>query len=152
MAIVTTAAGRQTTPADADRPEIGGMSLSTPSSDLEAALRERGSAAYVITTGDGARPHVVLAEVTRQGSGFVAEVGKRTAANARRQPHVSLLFPARDPSDYSLIVDAVATVEEPDRLRFAPTRAVLHRPAPGSGPAVSSCGSDCVPLSLEGSS
>jgi len=125
------------------------MSSSDVTADLEAALRERGSAAYVITTGDGARPHVVLAEVSRQGSGFVAEVGKRTAANARRQPHVSLLFPVRDPSDYSLIVDAVATVEEPDRLRLAPTRAVLHRPAPASAPAASSCGSDCVPLSLD---
>jgi hypothetical protein len=125
------------------------MSLAGASADLDAALRERGSAAYVITTGDEARPHVVLAEVTRQGSGFVAEVGKRTAANARRQPHVSLLFPIRDASDYSLIVDAVATVEEPDRLRLVPTRAVLHRPAPGSAPHVSSCGSDCVPLSLD---
>jgi hypothetical protein len=126
------------------------MSSSEVSADVDAALRERGSAAYVITTGDGARPHVVLADVTRQGSGFVAEVGKRTAANARRQPHVSILFPVRTPSDYSLIVDAVATVEEPDRLRLVPTRAVLHRPAPTSAPALSSCGSDCVPLSLDG--
>jgi hypothetical protein len=125
------------------------MSLPGASADLDAALRERGPAAYVITTGDGARPHVVLAEVTRDGSGFVAEVGKRTAANARRQPHVSLLFPVRGSSDYSLIVDAMATLEQPDRLRLAPTRAVLHRPMPASAPAVSSCGSDCVPLSLE---
>jgi hypothetical protein len=125
------------------------MSLPGVSADLDAALRERGSAAYVITTGEGARPHVVLAEVTRDGSGFVAEVGKRTAANARRQPRVSLLFSVRGSSDYSLIVDAMATIEEPDRLRLVPTRAVLHRPMPASAPAVSSCGSDCVPLSLE---
>jgi hypothetical protein len=125
------------------------MSLSGVSADLDAALRERGPAAYVITTDGEARPHVVLARVARHDNDFVAEVGKRTAANARRQPHVSLLFPVRDASDYSLIVDAVATVEAPDRLRLAPTRAVLHRPGPASAPAVSSCGADCVPLSLD---
>jgi hypothetical protein len=125
------------------------MSLPVAIKDLEAAVRERGSAVYVITTNAQARPHVVLAEVVRHEDGFVAEVGKRTAANARRQPHVSLLFPVRGPSDYSLIVDAVATVDEPTHLRLAPTRAVLHRPLPASVPAVSSCGSDCVPLSLE---
>jgi hypothetical protein len=122
------------------------MSLSGVSADLGAALRERGPAAYVITTDGDARPHVVLARMSRHEND---EVGKRTAANASRQPHVSLLFPVRDPSDYSLIVDAVATVEAPDRLRLAPTRAVLHRPGPASAPAVSSCGSDCVPLSLD---
>ena len=109
------------------------MSLSGVSADLGAA--QRGPAAYVITTDGDARPHVVLARMTRHENDFVAEVGKRTAANASRQPHVSLLFPVRDPSDYSLIVDAVATVEAPDRLRLAPTRAVLHRPGPASAPA-----------------
>jgi len=128
------------------------MSVVVALTDLEDALRERRTAAYVITTGAGARPHVVLAEVVRKGTSFVADVGPRTAANARRQPHASLLFPARDVSDYSLIVDATATVtpeEGRDCLLLVPTRAVLHRPVPASAPAISSCGSDCVPLCLE---
>src|SRR5262245_37740269 len=128
------------------------MSVPVVLADLESAVRERGTAACVITTSDRAQPHVVLADVVRWGAGFVAEVGRRTAANARRQPLVSLLFPVRDPSDYSLIVDAVATViweGGGDRLQLVPIRAVLHRPLPASAPAASSCGSDCVPLSLE---
>src|SRR5262245_6990010 len=106
------------------------MSIPVTLGSLHAVVRRRGTAAYVITTGDEARPHVVLADVVRRGDGFVAEVGPRTAANACRQPQVALLFPVRHPSDYSLIVDAVATVA-PEvggaRLLLAPTRAVLHR-------------------------
>ena len=120
--------------------------------DLEAALRERGGTAYVVTVNDSTAPHVVLAEVVRSGTTLIADVGERTASYARSRPHVSLVYPVRHPSDYSLIVDAratVATTPAGARLHLAPTRAVLHRPAGASAPVVSACGSDCVPLSLE---
>jgi hypothetical protein len=119
--------------------------------DLDAALRQCGTAAYVLTVGERGAPHVVYAEVTREATGLVAVVGAHTADNARRRPHVSLLYPPRDSADYSLIIDAVAEVESTvagPRLRVAPTRAVLHRPGPAPDPASSSCGSDCVPLPL----
>ena len=127
------------------------MSVSVGLNDLELALRERGDAAYVITVNDHGTPHVVLAEVTRHGGALLAAVGPRTGSFAERRPHVSLLFPMRDPSDYSLIVDATATaVSTPEgtRLHLVPTRAVLHRPGDPSQAAAASCGSDCVPLSL----
>jgi len=127
------------------------MSMTVGLNDLEAALRERGEAAYVITVNDQGTPHVVLAEVTRSGGDLLAAVGPRTASFAERRPRVSLAYPVRNPSDYTLIVDAVATVARTSggpRLQLAPTRAVLHRPAGPSTAPVSTCGSDCIPLPL----
>ena len=129
------------------------MEMSTPAGtlDLDAALRERGSAAYIVTVDGGGAPHVVHAEVHRHGAGLVAAVGRHTADNAESRPRVSILYPARDPASYSLIVDATATVEPSaggSRLLLAPTRAVLHRPAPAPDPAASPCGSDCVAVVL----
>ena len=54
-------------------------------------------------------------------------------------------------ADYSLIVDAMASViptREGSQLLLTSTRAVLHRPVPAPETAPSSCGADCVPLSL----
>ncbi|HEU4438460.1 MAG TPA: hypothetical protein VFT36_04390 [Methylomirabilota bacterium] len=126
------------------------MSTSVIPADLEAAVRERGPGAYLITVGDAGAPHVVQAEVTAHPGGLIAEVGPRSAANARARGHVSLLYAARHADDYSLIVDAVATPDTGGggRLRLAPTRAVLHRPGPAVAPSAGSCGSDCIPISL----
>ena len=128
------------------------MSSQDPRADLDTALRERGPAAYVLTVNERGTPHVVPAQVTSDAGGVTVGVGAHTADNARRRPHVSVLFPSRTPLDYSLIVDAVATVEttaDGARLRLQPTRAVLHRPGPAPDPTTSACGSDCVPIALE---
>jgi hypothetical protein len=127
------------------------MSTSVTPASLEAALRERGAGAYVITVGEAGAPHVVAAEVTPHSEGLLAEVGSRTASNARARGQVSLLYPARHDGDYSLIVDAMATADpggDGSRLRLTPTRAVLHRPGPAPSAAASACGSDCVPIPL----
>jgi len=119
--------------------------------DLESALAERGSGAYVVTVSEIGTPHVVQAQVALEGDRLTTVVGTHTADNARRRPRVSLLFPSRTGDDYSLIVDAVATVdvtEHGPRLLLVPTRAVLHRPGPAPQPATSACGSDCVPLAF----
>lgn len=131
------------------------MSTSTPLDlrTLEAALRDRGSAAYVLTVSDQGTPHVVQAAILVDGGSLLAHVGERTTRHARSRPHVSLLYPARGADDYSLIVDAVATVvgnPGDHRLALSPTRAILHRPGPPPDPT-STCGSDCVPLSLRAS-
>jgi len=81
--------------------------------------------------------------------GLAAVVGAHTADNARSRPRVSVLYPSRAPADYSLIIDAAATVdttEDGPRLLLVPTRAVLHRPVSAPDPATASCGSDCVPV------
>ena len=123
------------------------MSIHVGLDELGRELEARGTGGYVLTVGDDGAPHVVQAEIVREAGGFAAVVGNRTAANAGKRPHVSLLWPARTAEDYSLILDAVATADGL-RLRLAPTRAVLHRPGPPPDPAKTSCGSDCVPLSL----
>src|SRR5215470_3162084 len=118
--------------------------------NLTAAIRDRGSAAYILTVSDRGTPHVIQGDVRGEGDQLVAQVGERTAQHARVRPEVSLLYPFRGADDYSLIVDATATVTGgpgEHRLILAPTRAVLHRPGPAPDPA-SQCGADCVPLSL----
>src|SRR5262245_23069505 len=127
------------------------MSVPVALTNLEEAARERGPAAYIISVGETGTPHVVHAEVIARADGLVARVGGRTVANARARTGVSVLYPARHQDDYSLIVDAVATLEGTGndlRLRLAPTRAVMHRPEPAPDPSVSPCGSDCIPISL----
>ena len=118
--------------------------------DLASAIGARGAGAYVLTVGDPGVPHVVHAEIVKDGDRLLAVVGAHTADNARRQPRVSLLYVPREAGDYSLIVDAIATVEAIDegaRLILAPTRAVLHRAGPAPDPT-SSCKADCQPLAL----
>lgn len=125
------------------------MSIAVPLDGLRAAIAERGAGAYLLTVSDDGRPHAVHVAVGWDGDELVAEVGKRSAANAAARPSaVSLLFPVRGSDDYSLIVDgsAVSPGAGQDReLRIAPSRAVLHRPA-AAPEATSACGSDCVPL------
>jgi len=101
--------------------------------DLDAAVRQRGGVAYVLTVGDGGSPHVVQADVASDAGRLVATVGARTASNARSRPSVTVLYPSRHIADYTLIVDAVATVVSTPteaQLLLAPTRAVLHHTGP----------------------
>lgn len=129
------------------------MSVPVTPSRLEAAAREHGPLAYVVTVGEDGAPHVVQADVQVSGEQAATLVGTRTAANARGRSHVCLLFPARHDDDRTLIVDGVAAVDATEddrafRLRLTPTRAVLHRPLPAPDPTSSPCGSDCVPIPL----
>jgi len=76
----------------------------------------------------------------------VTDLGRTTRANVAAHPSVTLVWPPADPSDYSLIVDGVASMRD-DELAVAPTRAVLHRPAPPQAPPTGDgCESDCVEL------
>jgi len=123
------------------------MSVPVPLPRLRAAIEERGASGYLLTVCDDGSPHAVHTPVGWEGDSIVADVGKRSAANAAARPAVSLLFPVREDGDYSLIVDGTAVVDAHDgrRLRITPTKAVLHRPAAAPDPA-SPCDADCVPL------
>ena len=124
------------------------MSVPVRIETLRHTLEERGSVAFLLTVSDDTRPHAVQCPVLWEGDRLAVEVGRRSAANAAARPGVSLLYPARTPGDYSLIVDGTAAVEtrgEKRALLIMPTAAVLHRPAAAPDPA-SSCGADCVPL------
>ena len=125
------------------------MSVPVALDRLRAAVAERGGHAYVLTVSDDGRPHAVHGAVAWRDDGLVADVGRRSAANATARSSVSLLFPVRHEGDYSLIVDGVATVAvdgDAHRLVVTPTAAVLHRPAPARESSTSSCEADCVPL------
>jgi hypothetical protein len=120
------------------------MSIPVPPERLRTEITERGPNAYLLSVSDDGHPHAVHGSVRWEGDALVADVGKRTAANAAARPAVSLLFPVRGEGDYSLIVDGTAVVAG-RRVLITPTRAVLHRAAATPAPA-SSCGADCVPL------
>jgi hypothetical protein len=71
------------------------MSIPIGLDHLGRELEERGAGGYVLTVGDDGAPHVVQAEIVREAGALEAVVGNRTAANAAKRPHVSLLWPAR---------------------------------------------------------
>jgi hypothetical protein len=98
--------------------------------------------AYLLTaSAEGAPRAVAVTPVLQGGELVVAGVGRRTRENALAQPAVGLVWPPLSESDYSLIVDGTATVSD-ELLRIAPTRAVMHRPAPSPQSSTSgSCAS-----------
>lgn len=125
------------------------MSIPVEIADLRLALEEFGWA-YLLTVRDDQRPHVVAVSPVWDGDELVAAVGGGTARNATARPQVSLCYPPSPPDGYSLIVDGTATAGERDGeqvVRFAPTTAVKHRPAPdGFEGSPTGCASDCVPV------
>lgn len=121
------------------------MSIPVAIDDLVAATSEYGWA-YLLTVSDDQRPHVVAARPTWESETLVMDVGRRTASNAAARPSISLCYPPLEPGGYSLIVDGTASVSE-STVTFAPSGAVLHRPAaPDSPGSVTGCVNDCAPL------
>lgn len=127
------------------------MSIPVAIPDLAAALDDYGWA-YLLTVKDDLRPHTVAVDPTRSGDALVMEVGRGSAANAAARSSVTLCYPPKETDGYSLIVDGAATVDG-SVVTFAPSTAVLHRPAPpGFDPSDSAasptgCGNDCLPVS-----
>lgn len=126
----------------------GEVSIDVDPGELADAL-ERHDFAYLVTVSPQGRSHVVAVTPTLDGDVLAVEhLGRRTRANAEANPEVSLVWPPREPGDYSLIADGTAVLAD-DSLTLTPSRAVLHRsaPRPGGQAAVEgACGSDCVEL------
>lgn len=121
------------------------MSVPVELPDLRAKTLEYGWA-YLLTVRDDARPHVVAVTPEWDGDDLTMSVGRGTAANAAARSSISLCYPPVEPDGYSLIVDGEATVGDAV-VRFAPTGAVLHRPAtPDSPPSATGCADDCRPV------
>jgi hypothetical protein len=109
---------------------------------------------YVLSSRDDGQAHISAVHATvRDGALRVVDAGDRTRRHIAARPSITMLWPPLDQSGYSLIVDGVATLGDGE-ITVAPTRAVLHRPAPpreaaaepdGSG----ACVSDCVEVGLE---
>jgi len=125
--------------------------------DVAQHLAERGPVAYLLTVSPGDRPHAVATEVAIDGRTLVCRTGNRSAANTGERPSVSLLWPARHPSDYSLIVDGDGEVVgdgDDRRIHVRLSSAVLHRPAARTDAAgraaaeARGCAADCMPLDV----
>lgn len=102
---------------------------------------------YLITVGDDFRAHTVaVTPVFEDGAFVIGPLGGTTRRNAGAHEAVTVLWPPREPTGYSLIVDGTAEVTEAG-VRLTPSRAVLHRSAiePGEGTDPGGL-HDCVPL------
>lgn len=121
------------------------MSIPVAVADLRVKLDEF-DYAYVLTVRDDARPHVVSTRPGWDGDDMVMSLGRGSTANAAARSSISLCFPPADADGYSLIVDGTAQVAD-EVVRFTPTGAVLHRPAPdGFEGGPTECGNDCLPV------
>ena len=126
------------------------MSIPVAIDDLATATGEYGWA-YLLTVRDDLRPHIVAVTPTWDGDRLVMSVGRGTGRNAATRSTISLCYPPVDDGGYSLIVDGVAAVEDQATVRFSPTGAVLHRPAPeGFTGSITGCGNECEPVGPPG--
>jgi hypothetical protein len=126
------------------------MSIPVAIDDLAAAIEQYGWA-YLLTVRDDLRAHIVAVRPAWDDAELVMEVGRGTARNASERRAVSLCYPPAEPDGYSLIIDGDASMEGEFVMRFAPTGAVLHRPAPaGFTGSVTGCGNDCAPVGPTG--
>jgi hypothetical protein len=122
------------------------VSLKVELGELAKTLEPYGFA-YLVTVGDGGRAHVLaVTPVLGDGGLIVGGVGRHSQENATARPDVTLVWPPAEPGGFSLLVDGAATVDG-ETITVAPTKAVLHRPAPG--PDGLRAGSDCAPVSLD---
>ena len=117
------------------------MSIAVELDELRTRIAEFTTDAYLLTVSDDGRAHSVAVGVRWDGDELVIATGGTTRRNATARPLVALLWPPPERGGYSLIVDAeVARVDDAaEVVALLPTRAVLHRPAPGGG-------SDCAPI------
>lgn len=126
------------------------MSIPVALPDLAAATADYGFA-YLLTVRDELRAHIVAVTPAWDGECLVMEVGRGTARNATARPSISLCYPPVEAGGYSLIIDGEAMVDAEVTLRFSPSGAVLHRPAPpGFDGSATGCGNDCEPVAPTG--
>lgn len=118
------------------------MSIAVELDALRTRIGEYGPGAYLLSVrdrGDGPVPHVVSVPVSVDGDRLLVDVGERTRANLESRRQVTLLWPAPPGGAYSLIVDAVVDVTDP-QVALVPVSAVLHRVVEaGAGPS-------CLPV------
>ncbi len=130
------------------------MSVPVPLPELVDELGRRSMPAYVLTSDGTSAPHASAAFLRWNGTALVAGCGNSMARNLGSQSAAAVVVPPDDPEGYTLIIDATATVVDaptdgssdgPEReVHLTPSKAVLHRPGPGSGGT--GCGHDCKPL------
>ncbi|WP_323101086.1 hypothetical protein [Intrasporangium sp. YIM S08009] len=107
------------------------MSIRVETADLPRTLGDY-DYAFLVAQGPE-RPHVLAVHVTpgpeQDGVLVVDRVGSTATQIVSERPAVTLVFPPRDPSGRSLIVDGEVDGTGEGTLTVAPSGAVLHRPA-----------------------
>jgi hypothetical protein len=125
------------------------MSVKVDVHELAERLRDYGFA-YLLTVTDDQRTRAVAVTPTATEGGltFTDGLGRGTRANLSVRPDVTLLWPPRDASGYTLIADGRVSVVDGDPAvaTFVADHAVLHRPADHGTPGATGCGNDCVPV------
>ena len=124
------------------------MSIPVELTRLAEEIDARVLGPYLLTSDDDGRPHATAIALRWDGDRLVGPCGRSTGRNAAARPAVSLLWPPNAAGEYSLIVDADATIEGTDEHRLArlrPTHAILHRPADVPDPTTD-CAHDCQPV------
>lgn len=106
--------------------------------------------AYLVTVGDGYRVRTTAVTPTFDGARVnVGPVGTHGRENMAARAGVTLVWPARAVTDYSLFVDGLAELPDDPAapVLVTPTKALLHRPVfeEGSERAVGTV-HDCVQL------
>lgn len=123
------------------------MSIGAVASELRQQVEFYGPVGYLVTVGDGGRPHVVSAVLAWSGDDLTTAAGTRTAANIGDGAEVTLLWPPAPGGNYSLIVDGDAVVADGPsgpQVVVRPGSAVQHRVAEASGE-----GPGCIAVPVE---
>jgi hypothetical protein len=116
------------------------VSIKVDLSELISVAEGQAPFAYLLTVSSDETAHVVAVQIEFRSEGLVCSAGGTSCRNAAARPNVSLLWPPATPTDYSLIVDGVASVDD-STVTILPARAVKHRPAVGGG-------NDCAPVEI----
>src|SRR5262249_1857116 len=109
------------------------MSISVELDELRQQIEAFPGDAFFVTVSDDGRPHTVAVRPQWDRDKLVVSAGRTSRSNAQARPLIALLWPPPDVGGYSLIVDATVAQVDQEEVRLEPTRAVLHRPAPGGG-------------------
>ncbi|CAJ1493572.1 hypothetical protein MU0083_000385 [[Mycobacterium] kokjensenii] len=108
--------------------------------------------AFLVTVGDDYRVRTTAITPTFDGTRLdIGPVGSHGRDNLATRTGVTVIYPARDVGDYSLLVDGRAEVpEDPDgSVSVTPTKALLHRPVFGDDGRAVGTVHDCVQLKAD---
>ncbi|MEB3069741.1 hypothetical protein [[Mycobacterium] vasticus] len=109
------------------------------------------SFAFLVTVGDDYRVRTTAITPTFDGARVdVGPVGAHGRENMSARADVTLVWPAPDVSEYSLMVDGLAELPDDPAapVLVTPTKALLHRPVFTDGRAVGTV-HDCVQLKAD---
>ncbi len=113
---------------------------------LSEAIAQYGRDAYLLTIApDG--PHTSFVTVDLRGNSLACEVGRSAARNIADMPNVSVFWPARQPGDYAIVLNGLASLHQRPgggmSADIAVSKSVFHRPGArlpdGEGPCTSDC-------------